>query len=500
MAGLVISCQVEYPELVKLISPADGAIFDTVIPEFTWHSDPVASDYIIRILDETGTGILEDSLKDTTFTIPDTIFNQIADGIYKWMVAPLPAMDELLWSDSRTFILDKEGYQTPMLIIPEDGDTFYITPPKFVWHSSIGANSYVVRIVKGAFFTGEVIVEDTLEDTTYTLPQEDFEIALNSDYVWSVAPLSPQGGLTWREFWEFTLNKPMPSGPEQISPTEGTEFTDAPPSFVWHSDALAKAYIFLLHGENLPYGDTIVVDTLEDTTYALSRDIFEVSYNGTYKWSVASVANTNQSFWSMQRSLTFNQPQVQFDLDTTYFPFGLGYEWVYEEHGEGINGYGSASWLDTITIRVVDSSFAFNGWSFNLQCLSQNGLGSPKFFDVGNPARLVKTSVIILGNKKIDVIPISMKEVNPIPDGYEKYEISYTLDTLQITTSSSVWHEDDPHGWGYDKATTIARVREIGTVKQVDYYWYGYYNWNGYSISHRLIQFSKNGTLVWQRK
>ncbi|MBD3285061.1 hypothetical protein GF359_01685 [candidate division WOR-3 bacterium] len=105
---------------------------------------------------------------------------------------------------------EEELPQPVTLISPEDGTVFSSSPLTFIWTEGELTQTYVIRIVKDAFFTGEVIVEDTLDDTTYTLSQEDFEIALNADYVWSVALLGAQGGLTWREFRSFTLDKLMP--------------------------------------------------------------------------------------------------------------------------------------------------------------------------------------------------------------------------------------------------------------------------------------------------
>jgi hypothetical protein len=40
------------------------------------------------------------------------------------------------------------------------------------------------------------------------------------------------------------------------------------------------------------------------------------------------------------------------DLDTTYFPFGMGYEWCYERHYHGYEFYEPFSEYDTVTISV----------------------------------------------------------------------------------------------------------------------------------------------------
>jgi|GEM_PF-1354968 len=205
---------IDYPSAVTLIAPQDGTHFKETPPTFLWSSDSLATSYILRIAtDEFSTGavLIKDTLTDTIYKMSENLFSQIYQGTYEWAVAPLPAEDELLWCEVWTFNVDKSSPPpAPILIAPEDGAVFDLEPPTFIWHKDNSASSYVIRVVKDAFFTGEKIVVDTLKDTTYTMTQEDFEIALNDDYIWSVAPLYPQGGLIWREFRSLTLDKPMP--------------------------------------------------------------------------------------------------------------------------------------------------------------------------------------------------------------------------------------------------------------------------------------------------
>ncbi|MEA3312619.1 MAG: hypothetical protein U9Q76_10420 [candidate division WOR-3 bacterium] len=493
---------IDYPSAVTLTAPQDGTHFKETPPTFLWSSDSLATSYILRIAtDEFSTGavLIKDTLTDTIYKMSENLFSQIYQGTYEWAVAPLPAEDKPLWSDAWSFSVDKS--LASILIAPEDGAVFDLEPPDFVWHKDSEATNYVIRIVKDAFFTGEKIVVDTLKDTTYTMTQEDFEIALNADYVWSVAPII-EGGLTWREFRTIIFDKPLPAPPQLVSPKEGAEFSTDPPTFIWRSVSLAKAYIILFHGENLPYGDTIVVDILEDTTYALPPEVFEGCYNGTYKWSVASLATTDQTFWSGERSLSFNQPAPQLDLDTTYFPFGLEYVWTYEYYGAGDDEYGSWEEYDTVTIRVVDSSFVSNGWSFDLEGWSQQGYETGTFIDVGDPARIIGRKVLILGGRRINILPETVKEVKGNDEETFTFEISYKGDTLTISSKASGWFKDDSPmgGHGYNGETTISRLNNIGVVRQYKSFWEGSHSWRGSSATHTLISFSKNGKIVWRRE
>lgn len=388
----------------------------------------------------------------------------------------------------------REFPQATILISPQDGAVFTDQAPVFVWQSVEEATEYIIRISKDSFTDGVVLVEDTLEDTTYTMTDNIFQQLSTGSYEWAVAPLPVEDELLWSEVWSFSVDKSSPPSPILIAPEDGAVFDLEPPEFIWRSVSLAKAYIILLHGENLPYGDTIVVDTLEDTTYALPWEVFEGCYNGNYKWCVASLATTNQAFWSNERSLSFNQPAPQLDLDTTYFPFGLEYKWIYEEYGDYYDLYGSGEWYDTITIRVVDSTFVSNGWSFDLEGWSQQGFETVTFLDVDNPARIVGNQILIFGSRKIFLTPEPIKEVKSEGGKTFTFEISYKGDTLRLLDKmEEFW---DPIG-GHDIVTSVSRVKGIGVISQSHSDWSGGSVWYGYTYWHNLLYFIKGEDTVW---
>ncbi|MBA7596091.1 hypothetical protein ES703_03060 [subsurface metagenome] len=101
-----------------------------------------------------------------------------------------------------------EPTEEPLLIEPQDSTVFALEPPLFIWHSYSSAEGYVIHISKDDFILGELLLEDTLEDTTYSMPENVFEWVLNGDYIWSVAPLIGSDRVGWWEFRSFSIDKP----------------------------------------------------------------------------------------------------------------------------------------------------------------------------------------------------------------------------------------------------------------------------------------------------
>jgi len=392
-----LSQEEEFPQAVELVSPAEGAEFADSAPVFVWRKEPLAASYVFKITANdfsTGAVLFEDTLADTVWEMSQHLFFQIYQGSYRWGLAPLPKKDSLLWSETRTFKVDKSCPEpAPLMISPEDGAVFDVARPGFVWHKVNSASSYVIRIVKDAFFTGELLIEDTLTDTAYTMSQNDFEVALNADYVWSVAPLYSEGGPTWREFRGLTFNKPMPA----------------------------------------------------------------------------------------------------LDLDTTYFPLGMGYEWTYQRHIWGAD-YSDPDdpdppvwdYYDTITLRVADSVFGVNGWEFHLE--------GYLFHDTGDTVYIFGNRVLVFNEEKIPLNPTATGEIEP----NQGVEIIYRSDTLQLSYKlSETW---EPIGGSWSQRTA-SRIKGVGVVTQLsESSSYGH-GWSKESNTvDTLLYFVKGQDTIWRRE
>lgn len=109
VVGLVVSCQVEYPEPPELILPEDGITFQNQVPAFIWNSVDGQGEYIIKItknllLDKEV--LVEDTVEDTSYTLPYAIYTAAENGTCAWSVAYLGENGEPSWSASRTFTIE----------------------------------------------------------------------------------------------------------------------------------------------------------------------------------------------------------------------------------------------------------------------------------------------------------------------------------------------------------------------------------------------------------
>ncbi len=187
-----------------------------------------------------------------------------------------------------------------------------------------------------------------------------------------------------------------PDAPKLISPQEGEVFDMIPPTFIWSSEEYAEGYAIIVDETPPDLSDLIgpmpFSDELADTTVTMHQEAFDLLNNTTYYWHVASLwtENGDTSYnWSEWRTFVIKKPEEPqgLDLDTTYFPFGLGYKWCYESNNGGV--------YDTFTVEVTDSSWIADTLVFQL-------IGS--FYGISNPVEIWDNQVTVF-DELIDVVP-----------------------------------------------------------------------------------------------
>lgn len=469
------------PGAPELISPSDRSGFTESPPVFVWSLVEDADTYLLRIAQDSITSpkiILDIRIEDTTYSLSQSDFNQLPSGEYFWAVASLSANDDTVWSDAWVFeIIKAEPDTTKLLIAPSDADTFDITAPVFFWHRYQTSKGYILRVAKDNFLTGAILIQDSLMDTSFTTPDSVFEKALNGNYIWSVAPIPDTGKLYWWEFRTLTIEKPLPNPPTLLFPQKDENISTAP-TFVWQKEPLAEYYRIKVYGQDLPMPDTIISDKTSDTAYSLSEEKFRICYNGKYLWQVAAVAPGGEIFWSEPQEFYFNKTIPEVDLDTTYFPLGLNYKWIYEVYG---GEPGSSYPYDTITVQVTDSSAVFNGWNF---------VFDGAFLDVGNTAKIVDNIVPVFSHHKSYLEPDQIKKGD--------FTIGFRADTAVLSTFSN--HSDYPYG-GWESSTSVTRLKDLGAIYQ-EYLYYTYdEHHNPIYMEYeydRLLYFIKGQDTVWK--
>jgi hypothetical protein len=338
-------------------------------------------------------------------------------------------------------------------------------PPTFIWSSEENAEGYALEVRKDTNGLGSIIGEfdgiwKYTNDTTYTITQDEFDNLENITYYWHVASLWIEEGDTleaWSEWRSFVIDKPPepedPSPPVLISPVNGAVFDTVPPTFIWSSDSLSKGYLFRIWTDST----TEVDESLEDTTYSMPQGSFDGLAEGTYNWAAATISAEGVEFWSETWRLIIERPEPVTDLDTTYFPFGRGYEWGFwrRSWGVGITDGESWSYDDTVlyTVRVIDSFWIEDTLAFVLETINLHSWGwmSLSLWDLEDTVKICN-----------DKIEVWWKMVDLIPDPGNPSFIRYWGDTLEIF--SYYW---DVHS---ESGIYIRRLIGIGTISQSFFY------------------------------
>jgi len=290
------------------------------------------------------------------------------------------------------------------------------------------------------------------------------------------------------------------SAPDLLEPADGA-VVSAAPVFVWSSIPFCDGYRIVIVGDSsaaytppfslsgIDFSDPIIEKDRTDTTYTMSGGDFDNLDDGSYYWKVASLdyppdGTAPYVNYSEVRSFVVEKA-VSLGLDTTYFPFGLGYEWVYERYKWHYEDQDDTGAYDTVTIRVIDSVLTADGLRFILD---------RRFFDVDDTVVIRNDSVHVFDNhvgfgKMINLIPDSRES-----DGL--ITISYNEDTL-ILKCHIDWYPPEGITREYD-SWQISRIKGVGAVYQS----YSYYLFSGgeiyYGSRYRLLSFKKGGKTVWQ--
>ncbi len=236
-----------------------------------------------------------------------------------------------------------------------------------------------------------------------------------------------------------------PNLPRLIYPEEGEVFTVEAPTFEWSSRNRAVSYKIHVYDFS-PDDKTLIETETQDTTFALPQDLFDGAPSGNYFWKVASISEDGDNFWSDLHSFNFDKTIPEINLDTTYFPFGLNYQWIYEHIYTDSDMY-SDSIYDTVIISCTSVATDDYYETYILE------IG---FFDVGEKVVIFGNLVSVFDQSKISLFP--QEEYSHLyPFSYD-----YSKDTLILNSGYSSWVGQYPREGSYH----VYRVQGIGVVKE----------------------------------
>lgn len=425
-----------------VISPEDSTIFEFEPPVLLWHSYPEATDYVIRICRDSFDiyhSVLEDTIKDTSYRLPESIWIGNPPGTYKWAVLMLGTYESLVWTKPRTFI-------TRMM--PDLDTTYFPFGLGYEWRYSRHSWQHV----------SEPGWDEYDRYDTFTLSVAD------SFWVGDTLRFQSTGGVynivqnTIDIFGESIKLIPDPMKKEVEAPWYWGEFEvsytfDTLHVSLWGPDPYDEG--------SESWGSTRIIGV---GAIAQGR-----SYSGYSCGVYFSNGYSDRLLWFYNGADTlYRAPDwgevIDIDLDTTYFPMGLGYEWTYQRHswGEEQSGDSTITWdeYDTFTVSVSDSF-----WEGNKMMISFEADTSKPFHDLDDPASVMDGRILV--QMWAGVTPW----LNPYqPETNWPLNIKYYGDTLKISHGDAA-PGGDPYYSYYQEWT--ARLRNIGPVLQgTSYYNY----------------------------
>lgn len=108
----------------------------------------------------------------------------------------------------------------PFLFSPANNATSVSPNPVFTWFASPGAGTHSLQVASESDFTGPLINEAGLTDTSYSAAG----LAPGAAYFWRVSGVNEAGTGDWSEIWQFTTTAP-PTQPGWVSRSSGTTST-----------------------------------------------------------------------------------------------------------------------------------------------------------------------------------------------------------------------------------------------------------------------------------
>lgn len=293
------------------------------------------------------------------------------------------------------------------------------------------------------------------------------------------------------------------NAPDLIEPADDAVISETP-TFVWSSVPLIEDYRIVIDSgsytppfklSGISFDDPIIEKDLYDTFYTMSGADFDNLEEGTYYWKVASLKYPSDGSapdvnWSEVRSFAIENAEPS-GLDTTYFPFGMDYEWKYERHHWRYGTEEDDDSYDTVTIRVVDSNIAPGGYTFVLE--------GGCFYDLDcDTIKIVDEKITAFPND-----PCGTSIVSLIPDTSEArnlLSIRYRGDTLNMGYHFEMYPPDQ-HSYDNTDCYTF-RLRGIGLIDQTySRSWWDGMGWDpgGHGSHYTLLFFRKGGKVVWRR-
>lgn len=255
----------------------------------------------------------------------------------------------------------------PVLVSPVDGDTERQTELTVAWKTSLGGQSYRLQVSTDPQFSGLILNQGDLSDTTYTLEN----LAAATTYYWRVNASNTAGTGDWSIEQSFSTISEVPEQPLLASPPDGAANQPTDLNLLWRPAKGANAYRLqistdstftqvFIDSSDIP-DTSLYVQNLGGSTFYYWRVTGSNSY-GEGEWSNIWGFTTERMVWVMQNSgVTTTLTDIDFINSATGTAVGVngtilrttngGIDWVIQESGTSAN------------LTGVSFANAMSGWA-----------------------------------------------------------------------------------------------------------------------------------------
>lgn len=284
-SALVLHVHAQVPPPITNISPADGAVDQSITPTFTWSATPDPGFFELMKVEYTS---------DITWTTYDSTSATGSNSFgisglewgttYYWRVRWVSPNYAAVTSPVTSFTTVTPP--PPNLAVPSDNSTAQELAVNLIWNMVSGAAAYRVQVATDAGFTSLIVNNSSITTNNYNLSGLNYY----TNYWWRVSTIDGNS-LEGDPSAAFTFRTKM-ANPVLVSPLNGSVDNSINPVLTWNAVTGADDYHLQL-ASNAGFTSILLDSVTTDTSVLYYPGILA---NGTqYYWRVRAQKTSENS-------------------------------------------------------------------------------------------------------------------------------------------------------------------------------------------------------------